>query len=37
MLDDKNMGAAFSMLRSNDLIWSSVANNFLLGKPTGGE
>lgn len=31
-LDGKNMGAAFNMLRSNDLIWSFFVNLYLLGK-----
>ena len=30
-LDGKNMGAAFNMLRSNDLIWSFFVNLYLLG------
>lgn len=32
VLDGKSMAATFSMLRSNDLIWSFVVNNYLLGK-----
>lgn len=31
-LDATQMSAAFSMLRSNDLIWSFVVNNYLLGR-----
>lgn len=30
-LDGKNMGAAFNMLRANDLIWSFFVNLYLLG------
>ncbi|MBU0653686.1 MAG: class I poly(R)-hydroxyalkanoic acid synthase [Gammaproteobacteria bacterium] len=30
-LDGKDMGAAFNMLRSNDLIWSFFINLYLLG------
>jgi polyhydroxyalkanoate synthase len=30
-LDGKNMGSAFNMLRSNDLIWSFFVNLYLLG------
>ncbi|MEZ5536441.1 MAG: class I poly(R)-hydroxyalkanoic acid synthase [Thiolinea sp.] len=30
-LDGKNMGAAFNMLRANDLIWSFFINLYLLG------
>lgn len=31
-LEGRSMAAAFNMLRSNDLIWSYVVNNYLLGK-----
>jgi polyhydroxyalkanoate synthase subunit PhaC len=31
-LDAADMAATFNMLRSNDLIWSFVVNNYLLGK-----
>jgi polyhydroxyalkanoate synthase subunit PhaC len=31
-LDGAQMGSAFSMIRANDLIWSFVVNNYLLGK-----
>lgn len=31
-LDARSMAAMFNMLRSNDLIWSNVVNNYLLGK-----
>lgn len=30
-LDGKNMGSAFNMLRSNDLVWSFFVNLYLLG------
>lgn len=31
-LDGRSMSSAFSLLRSNDLIWSFVINNYMLGK-----
>jgi len=31
-LEGRNMGTTFNMLRSNDLIWSFVINNYLMGK-----
>ncbi len=31
-LDGRNMAVTFNMLRSNDLIWSYVVNNYMLGK-----
>ncbi|MDZ5649412.1 class I poly(R)-hydroxyalkanoic acid synthase [Nitrospirillum sp. BR 11828] len=31
-LDGQSMATTFNMLRSNDLIWSFVVNNYLLGK-----
>jgi len=33
-LDTKQMAGAFQLLRSNDLIWSQMVNNYLLGKRT---
>jgi polyhydroxyalkanoate synthase len=32
VLDGRDMAGMFSMLRENDLIWSFVVNNYLLGK-----
>ncbi|MDT8321670.1 MAG: alpha/beta fold hydrolase, partial [Xanthomonadales bacterium] len=34
-LDSGNMATTFNMLRSNDLIWSFVINNYLLGRSPG--
>ncbi len=31
-LDSRGMATMFNMLRANDLIWSNVVNNYLLGK-----
>ena len=31
-LESRHMSAMFNMLRANDLIWSNVVNNYLLGK-----
>jgi polyhydroxyalkanoate synthase len=31
-LDSRSMARMFNMLRANDLIWSNVVNNYLLGK-----
>src|SRR5208283_3507805 len=31
-LDAADMAMSFNMLRANDLIWSFVVNNYLLGK-----
>jgi polyhydroxyalkanoate synthase subunit PhaC len=31
-LDSRSMAAMFNLLRANDLIWSNVVNNYLLGK-----
>jgi polyhydroxyalkanoate synthase len=31
-LDGRNMAMTFNMLRSNDLIWSYVVNNYMIGK-----
>jgi polyhydroxyalkanoate synthase len=33
VLRGSKMAGAFNMLRANDLIWSFVINNYLLGKP----
>jgi polyhydroxyalkanoate synthase subunit PhaC len=33
VLEGARMAMAFNMLRSNDLIWSYVVNNYLKGKP----
>lgn len=32
VLDGKSMATTFSMMRANDMIWSFVVNNYLLGK-----
>jgi polyhydroxyalkanoate synthase subunit PhaC len=32
-LDSRQMAGAFQMLRSNDLVWSRLVNNYLLGQP----
>jgi len=32
VLDTRQMAAAFSALRSNDLVWSKMARNYLLGE-----
>ena len=31
-LDGSEMSAVFSILRANDMIWSSIINNYMLGK-----
>ena len=31
-LDSREMSAMFNLLRSNDLIWSNVVNNYLMGE-----
>ena len=31
-LDGRNMAMTFNLLRSNDLIWSYVVNNYMIGK-----
>ncbi len=33
-LDSREMSNMFNLLRSNDLIWSNVVNNYLLGQKT---
>jgi polyhydroxyalkanoate synthase len=35
VLEGSRMAMAFNMLRSNDLIWSYVVNNYLKGQPPG--
>jgi len=35
VLDSKQLAGAFQMLRSNDLIWSHMIRNYLLGKREG--
>src|SRR5204863_2211678 len=32
ILEGSRMATTFNMLRANDLIWSSVVNNYLLGR-----
>ncbi len=32
VLDGKSMATTFSMMRANDMIWSYVTNNYLMGK-----
>ena len=32
MLEGSKMATTFNMLRANDLIWSFVINNYMLGK-----
>ncbi|AOH86480.1 poly-beta-hydroxybutyrate polymerase [Sphingomonas panacis] len=32
-LDSRQMGGAFQMLRSNDLLWSRVIHGYLMGEP----
>ena len=34
-LEGKSMASTFSMMRSNDLIWHFVINNYMLGKSPG--
>jgi polyhydroxyalkanoate synthase len=31
-LDSGQMGGAFQMLRSNDLVWSRILNEYLMGE-----
>ena len=31
-LDSREMSNMFNLLRSNDLIWANVVNNYLMGK-----
>lgn len=33
-LDSSQMAGAFQMLRSNDLVWSRMVDNYLLGRPS---
>src|SRR5207237_5954262 len=33
VMHGKELGFVFSALRANELIWSSVVNNYLMGKP----
>ncbi len=35
-LDSREMSNMFNLLRSNDLIWSNVVNNYLAGSEAGG-
>jgi len=37
LVDDKDMAVAFTVLRSNDLIWPYVEKNYWLDLFTGGE
>ena len=36
VLDGQYMATVFNMLRANDLIWSNVVNNYLLGQGARG-